>query len=146
MLNSYNEKNSFNNILITKTKKEQNVLFFKEQFKYLKTAHSYHLVDPSPWPLTAALGAFMLTSGLVLFMHKFIGGWQLLLTGLALILYTMFTWWRDIVREATFEDQHSISVQKGLRLGMILFIVSEIMFFFVPIYRVGRLDCAPPNR
>lgn len=24
-------------------------LFFKEQFKYLKTIHSYHLVDPSPW-------------------------------------------------------------------------------------------------
>jgi CTP:phosphocholine cytidylyltransferase-like protein len=23
-------------------------LFLKEQFKYLKTAHSYHLVDPSP--------------------------------------------------------------------------------------------------
>ena len=42
----------------------------------------------------------------------------------------MFTWWRDIVREATFEEQHTFSVQRGLRLGMILFIVSEIMFFF----------------
>jgi CTP:phosphocholine cytidylyltransferase-like protein len=49
-------------------------LFFKEQFKYLKTAHSYHLVDPSPWPLMASLGGFMLTSGLVLYMNKFIGG------------------------------------------------------------------------
>ena len=42
----------------------------------------------------------------------------------------MYTWWRDIVREATFEEQHTVSVQRGLRLGMILFIVSEIMFFF----------------
>jgi CTP:phosphocholine cytidylyltransferase-like protein len=49
-------------------------LFFKEQFKYLKTAHSYHLVDPSPWPLMASLGGFMLTSGLVMYMNKFIGG------------------------------------------------------------------------
>ena len=49
-------------------------LFFKEQFKYLKTSHSYHLVDPSPWPLMASLGGFMLTSGLVLYMNKFIGG------------------------------------------------------------------------
>ena len=32
-------------------------------FKYIKTKHSWHLVDPSPWPLTAALGAFMATSG-----------------------------------------------------------------------------------
>lgn len=49
-------------------------LFFKEQFKYLKTIHSYHLVDPSPWPLMAALGGFTLTSGLVLYMHKTLGG------------------------------------------------------------------------
>lgn len=49
-------------------------LFFKEQFKYLKTAHSYHLVDPSPWPIMASLGGFMLTSGLVLYLNKFIGG------------------------------------------------------------------------
>jgi cytochrome c oxidase subunit 3 len=105
-------------------------LFFKEQFKYLKTAHSYHLVDPSPWPIVASLGAFMLTSGLVLYMHKFLGGWELFITGFILILYVMYTWWRDVIREATFEDQHTIVVQKGLRLGMILFIVSEIMFFF----------------
>ena len=42
----------------------------------------------------------------------------------------MYIWWRDIIREATFEEQHTFSVQRGLRLGMILFIVSEIMFFF----------------
>ena len=34
-------------------------LAFKDQFSYLKTAHSFHLVDPSPWPLVASLGAFM---------------------------------------------------------------------------------------
>jgi len=35
-----------------------------------------------------------------------------------------------LIREAVFENQHSIIVQKGLKLGMVLFIVSEIMFFF----------------
>ena len=105
-------------------------LLFKEQFKYLKTTHSYHLVDPSPWPIVASFGAFMMVTGLVLYMHKFVGGWGLFSTGFSIILYVMYTWWRDIIREATFEDTHSIVVQKGLRLGMILFIVSEIMFFF----------------
>jgi len=125
-----------------------NILLFKEQFKYLKTTHSYHLVDPSPWPAVASLGAFMTTSGLVLYMHKFIGGWGLLNTGLLLTFYVMYTWWRDIVREATFEEQHTVAVQKGLRLGMILFIVSEVMFFFAffwaffhsslaPVYNIG---------
>lgn len=133
---------------ITKNKKIEknkitNILFFKEQFKYLKTTHSYHLVDPSPWPLIAALGGFMFTSGLVLYMHKFIGGWNLLMTGLALILYVMYTWWRDVVREATFEDQHTIVVQKGLRLGMVLFIASEVMFFFAFFWAFFHSSIAP---
>jgi cytochrome c oxidase subunit 3 len=63
-------------------------------------------------------------------MNKFLGGGQLALVGFCILLYVMYTWWRDIVREATFEEQHTVSVQRGLRLGMILFIVSEIMFFF----------------
>ena len=144
MLNNYkliffnlDKKNNKN-----KTKK---VLFFKEQFKYLKTAHTFHLVDPSPWPLIASLGALMLTSGLVLYVHKFVGGWQLLTTGFSIILYMMYTWWRDIIREATFEDQHSVAVQKGLRLGMVLFIVSEIMFFFAFFWAFFHSSIAPAH-
>ena len=117
-------------------------------FYYLKTKHPFHLVDSSPWPLFASLGAFMLTTGGVLYMHRYKNGFALFLTGVFLVLYVMFTWWRDIVREATFESQHSFAVQRGLRLGMILFIVSEIMFFFaffwaffhssiVPVFNIG---------
>jgi len=40
----------------------------------------------------------------------------------------MFVWWRDVIREATFEGHHSFVVQRGLRLGMVLFIISEVMF------------------
>ena len=117
-------------------------------YRYIKTKHSWHLVDPSPWPLVASLGGFTMTSGGVLYMHNYIGGRNLLLTGVFIILYVMFTWWRDIIREATFEEQHTFSVQRGMRLGMILFIVSEIMFFFAffwaffhsslsPVYNIG---------
>jgi len=42
----------------------------------------------------------------------------------------MFLWWRDIIREGTFEGQHTEEVQHGLKLGFQLFIVSEVMFFF----------------
>ena len=108
----------------------KNNMFKNEQFKYLKTRHTWHLVDPSPWPLVASLGAFFMTTGGVLYMHNFAGGGRLCLTGFLTILYVMYIWWRDIIREATFEEQHTFSVQRGLRLGMILFIVSEIMFFF----------------
>jgi cytochrome c oxidase subunit 3 len=110
---------------------------------HLKTTHSYHLVDPSPWPITAAFAAFMFTSGAVLYMQNFIGGWNLFLTGFFSLLYVMYTWWRDIVREATFEDTHTIVVQKGLRLGVVLFIVSEIMFFFAFFWSFFHSSVAP---
>jgi len=92
--------------------------------------HPYHLVDPSPWPLFSSIGALTSTIGGVMYFHGYIGGGSLLGLGLVIILYSMYVWWRDIIREATFEGHHTKTVQIGLRWGMILFIVSEIMFFF----------------
>lgn len=89
----------------------------------------YHLVDPSPWPLIASLAALMTTFGGVLYMQGYNGGRFLLTLGFLMILFVMFVWWRDIVRESTFEGQHTFMVQQGLRAGVILFIVSEVMFF-----------------
>ena len=92
--------------------------------------HPYHLVDPSPWPLLASFGCFFLTFGFVMFFHGYLGGLFLTFNGLFLVLLIMYTWWRDVIREATYEGQHTLQVQKGLKMGMILFIVSEVMFFF----------------
>jgi heme/copper-type cytochrome/quinol oxidase subunit 3 len=41
----------------------------------------------------------------------------------------MYVWWRDVIRESTFAGYHTKQVQYGLRLGVILFIISEVMFF-----------------
>ena len=92
--------------------------------------HGFHLVDPSPWPLIAAFSALMLTFGGVMFFHGYINGGFTSFFGFCIILYIMFTWWRDITREGTYEGQHTARVQAGLRMGVLLFIVSEIMFFF----------------
>lgn len=54
--------------------------------------HSFHLVDPSPWPIVAAFGALMLTFGGVLFMHGYFGGKFLLNFGFSMILFMMFVW------------------------------------------------------
>jgi cytochrome c oxidase subunit 3 len=78
-----------------------------------------------------------------LFLQGFIGGWNLFFTGFIALLYVLFSWWRDVVREATFEDAHTIVVQKGLRLGVILFIVSEIMFFFAFFWAFFHSSVAP---
>ena len=98
--------------------------------KTVSLKHSFHLVDPSPWPMLTAFSALMLTFGGVLFMHGYFGGFFLLRFGFLMLLFMMYCWWRDVVREGTFEGQHTSSVQTGLKWGMLLFIVSEIMFFF----------------
>jgi cytochrome c oxidase subunit 3 len=92
--------------------------------------HSFHLVDPSPWPIIAAFSALMLAFGGVLYFHGYAGGSFLGSFGFCMVLFMMFVWWRDIIREGTFEGQHTTTVQNGLKMGMLLFIVSEIMFFF----------------
>ncbi|KAF9660728.1 hypothetical protein SADUNF_SadunfMtG0002800 (mitochondrion) [Salix dunnii] len=105
--------------------------------------HSYHLVDPSPWPISGSLGALATTVGGVMYMHSFQGGATLLSLGLLFILYTMFVWWRDVLRESTLEGHHTKVVQLGLRYGFILFIVSEVMFFFAFFWAFFHSSLAP---
>nr|BCO16457.1 cytochrome oxidase subunit 3 [Paroedura masobe] len=90
-------------------------------------AHCYHMVDPSPWPLTGAMAAFLMTSGLAMWFHY--STLDILLAGSTLTGLTMYQWWRDIVRESTFQGHHTKPVQTGLRYGMALFITSEVFFF-----------------
>ena len=88
--------------------------------------HDYHILPPSIWPLAAAVGAFIMFFGAVLWMHgssPFMG-----LIGFALVLYVMFAWWSEMVSEAKIGD-HTPVVAIGLRYGFIMFIMSEVMFF-----------------
>jgi heme/copper-type cytochrome/quinol oxidase subunit 3 len=63
-------------------------------------------------------------------MHGYAGGYFLMCSGFLMVFFMMAVWWRDVIREAMYEGQHTDIVQQGIRMGMLLFIVSEIMFFF----------------
>ena len=96
--------------------------------------HDYHLVDPSPWPLTASISAFIMAIGAIVWMKTSAGGvaglrgpWLFAL-GFAGVIATAYMWWRDVILEAHKGD-HTPVVQLHLRYGMILFIASEVMFF-----------------
>ncbi|ACL55309.1 cytochrome c oxidase subunit 3 [Methylobacterium nodulans] len=95
--------------------------------------HDYHLVNPSPWPLIGSLSALMTTSGAVFWMKsltlaKLAIGPYLFFAGVIGVLYTMLSWWRDVVHEANTGD-HTRVVQLHHRYGMMMFIASEVMFF-----------------
>lgn len=51
-------------------------------------AHAFHMVDPSPWPLTGAVGALLLTSGTAIWFH--FHSITLITLGLILTLLTMY--------------------------------------------------------
>nr|QNG56228.1 cytochrome c oxidase subunit III [Platisus bicolor] len=89
--------------------------------------HPYHLVDVSPWPILGSLGAMTFLMGLIKWFHMYKN--DLLFLGLIIMLLVMYQWWRDIVRESTFQGLHTFNVTMGLRWGMILFITSEVFFF-----------------
>jgi len=105
--------------------------------------HAFHLVDPSVMPLISAISALTLTTGSVMYFHGYSFGLFTTLFGFLAILSCMFVWWRDIVREGTLEGQHTNIVQLGLRYGMILFIVSEVMFFFAFFWAFFAASLAP---
>jgi len=87
------------------------------------------------------MGALFLTSGLVGWFH----GYSILgaVLGFVLVLITMFQWWRDVIREATFQGCHTVQVSKGLRWGIILFILSEVLFFFAFFWAYFHRSLAP---
>jgi cytochrome c oxidase subunit 3 len=65
-----------------------------------------------------------------MYYNGFIGGGLILSLAFVLLFIVMFNWWRDVIRESSYQGWHTFIVQRGLRIGMILFIVSEVLFFF----------------
>ncbi|MHB1104024.1 MAG: cytochrome c oxidase subunit 3 [Devosia sp.] len=94
---------------------------------HAKPHHDYHLVNPSPWPFVGSVSAFIMAVGAITWMHEILPPW-LFFVGLAGVLYTMYAWWSDVIREARTGD-HTPVVMMHHRYGMLLFIASEVMFF-----------------
>ena len=91
-------------------------------------SHQYHILPPSIWPFIGAFTALAMAAGGIRWMHEAAYGGIVFFLGLAGVLFTMFSWWSDVIREAHAGD-HTPVVSLHLRYGMILFIASEVMFF-----------------
>ncbi len=102
--------------------------------------HDYHLIDPSPWPLVASAAALVFLMGMVIFFKGLVdgdagsafflakGAWPVIVAGTLFAAYSMIAWWKDVTAESRAGD-HTPVVQIGLRYGMIMFIMQEVMFF-----------------
>nr|YP_010531065.1 cytochrome c oxidase subunit III [Cladolidia robusta]UXW93612.1 cytochrome c oxidase subunit III [Cladolidia robusta] len=89
--------------------------------------HPFHLVDQSPWPITTSMGLLTMTAGMSMMFMK--NEYTLMTMGMLIILMSAMQWWRDMIRESTYQGLHTKKVMTSMKIGMILFILSEIMFF-----------------
>lgn len=101
-------------------------------------AQPFHLVTPSPWPLLTSFALLILTSATAMYFNGYanpLGGNGLVLVGIgfATTVAAMTLWFRDVVTEGTFLGDHTFAVQKGISMGVALFIISEV-FFFISIF------------
>ena len=92
-------------------------------------AHPFHLVSPSPWPIYTCTSLLTLTTTGVSAMHNFSLAKNILFLVFITLIASMSFWFRDIISEGTYLGNHTLAVQRGLNMGVGLFIVSEALFF-----------------
>nr|YP_004842322.1 cytochrome c oxidase subunit III [Ibidoecus bisignatus]AEM23862.1 cytochrome c oxidase subunit III [Ibidoecus bisignatus]UTT72608.1 cytochrome c oxidase subunit 3 [Ibidoecus bisignatus] len=91
--------------------------------------HPFHIVSISPWPILCSFSIMSFVINSLYYMNKFLT-LDLLLESLLSLILVIFCWWRDVIRESTFQGFHMKKVCFGLYMGVSMFIISEVMFFF----------------
>ncbi|BAV58165.1 cytochrome c oxidase subunit 3 (mitochondrion) [Ramazzottius varieornatus] len=103
--------------------------------------HPFHLVFNSPWPIFTGSSVLTMLIGTVNWMCT--KSPTMMNMGLLLTIFNTSQWWRDVSRESSYQGYHSNLVMNGLRWGMILFITSEILFFFSFFWSFFHSSLAP---
>ena len=89
---------------------------------------SYYLPTPSHWPIVGSLALLTMASGVIMMVNKISMGGATLLAGVAILLFMMYGWFGEVVRESE-SGMYNKQVDKSFRLGMSWFIFSEVAFF-----------------
>ena len=92
-------------------------------------SHPFHLVSPSPWPFNTSISLLNTTVSAALTFHLFFQKITTVLLSVFSVVYSMSLWFRDVISEGTYLGNHTLAVQRGLNMGVALFIVSEALFF-----------------
>nr|YP_009445993.1 cytochrome c oxidase subunit III [Trocnadella arisana]AMY96198.1 cytochrome c oxidase subunit III [Trocnadella arisana] len=103
--------------------------------------HQYHIVNYSPWPILTSVSMFSITTGSVLWMHSL--NMKVMIIGMITLVLSSIQWWRDIIRESTFQGMHNKKVAIMMKWGMMLFILSEVLFFTSFFWSFFHMSLAP---
>jgi len=101
-----------------------------------KEYESYYVPAQSHWPIVGAVALFMIAFGAGNYVNDNFGknpttdcyGGYLLLAGIALVIYMLFGWFKNVINES-MAGKYSHQMDHSFRQGMSWFIFSEVMFF-----------------
>lgn len=111
----------------------------RKQFQFFP----FHLVDMSPWPILTSFSAFVMAVSAVMCFHGFENGGKLLLLGFILTASVMIMWFKDVITEGTYLGDHTTQVRRGLTIGFVLFVVSEVFAFLSVFWAFFHSSLAP---
>lgn len=118
-------------------------LYIEEKFKLFMTNqnHPFHLVSVRPWPIIISISLFNNFLSIIRWFHN--NDYLIIILTLPGTIICIYQWWRDVTRESTYQGCHTNKVFNGIRLGIILFIISEILFFFSFFWAYFHSSLAP---
>lgn len=90
--------------------------------------HYFFLLQLSPWPLILSLSSFNFILSLLLFFKYF--NFSILIANLVLLSFCSFYWWNSYRGEFNLEGKSSFILENGVKIRIVLFISSEVFFFF----------------
>jgi cytochrome c oxidase subunit 3 len=93
---------------------------------------NYYVPAQSHWPIVGAVGLLFIAIGAGMTVQQMAseatsGSW-LLTIGIFIIIYMMFGWFNDVIKESD-AGLYSAQMDRSFRQGMSWFIFSEVMFF-----------------
>ena len=89
----------------------------------------YYVPHHAHWPIVGSIGLTTLVVGVANYLNGGGGLWSAMMWGgFAIVAVMMFGWFRNVIGESE-SGAYSDQVDVSFRMGMIWFIVSEVMFF-----------------
>jgi cytochrome c oxidase subunit 3 len=90
--------------------------------------HHYYVPNPVAYPVIMSVGLLTLASGFVFNINNFAAGKQMMIVGALIILAMIFKWMGTVISESQ-NGLYKKWEDKSFRVGMIVFICSEVAFF-----------------
>jgi cytochrome c oxidase subunit 3 len=87
----------------------------------------YYIPHGTPWPIIGSVALFTMMLGVAAWLNEWFGPAMFAL-GLGLLAVMFIGWFRTVINESE-AGTFNMGVDRSFRMGMVWFIISEVMFF-----------------